>query len=397
MPNVMKITDENGTVVATREYDAFGTVLSETGAWSRSRFGFHPNWIQLKDGDGKFYITPGGRIYDTETGRFLQRDPKAKPGADRYVAFRNNPVRYVDPDGRDPQDKHSGIPEDDIVSPVVPYPTEEIEDIPLPPSVPEVDSILDIPLGVFGYSPLLPIAYIYVRRATIGGKKVNTAYLGIETKIGKGGTSTFKEYHFAAKGYDPSKSSGSLAPICCNVDAEMEVTTKRNNRLAVLTSPDVVRIVAGQRKAKEVVRAAERFKADVDAGRIRYNAVTNNCWHFIPEMLDKTGFARSGLLLGEFNVQMSPALGFKRLQSAKVSNPQWDKICRNWQSNLGFERVWDRMKAMMSPALSEKTYAEAEKTLNQREKQALDRLRKERGFWSGRRSTRATIELLLPK
>ena len=100
MPSVVKVTDENGNVVATREYNAFGEVLSETGNWSHHRFGFHPNWIQLKDVDGgRFYLTPGGRIYDTKDGRFLQRDPKARPGENPYVAFLNNPMRFVDPTG----------------------------------------------------------------------------------------------------------------------------------------------------------------------------------------------------------------------------------------------------------------------------------------------------------
>ncbi len=106
MPKVMKITDENGTVVAAREYDAFGNVLSETGTW-RSRFAFHPNWIQLKDGGGRFYITPGGRIYDTVIGRFLSRDPLAglAGGYDYALA---NPVTNVDPTGLQPCEAGSG-------------------------------------------------------------------------------------------------------------------------------------------------------------------------------------------------------------------------------------------------------------------------------------------------
>jgi RHS repeat-associated protein len=98
--NVVRITNENGQVVGTREYDAFGNILSETGDWSMCPFGFQPNWIQLKDvGDGRFYLTPGGRIYDTKDGRFLQRDPKVEGGENRYVAFKGNPLKYLDPDG----------------------------------------------------------------------------------------------------------------------------------------------------------------------------------------------------------------------------------------------------------------------------------------------------------
>ena len=45
------------------------------------------------------YITPGGRVYDSSIGRFLQKDPLAPPGTNPYVYARNNPLRYVDPRG----------------------------------------------------------------------------------------------------------------------------------------------------------------------------------------------------------------------------------------------------------------------------------------------------------
>jgi len=74
MPNVYVLTDENGNEIGRREYDAFGRVISETGDWSQSRFGFSPNWMELKDSGGRFVISPT-RIYDNETGRYLSRDP----------------------------------------------------------------------------------------------------------------------------------------------------------------------------------------------------------------------------------------------------------------------------------------------------------------------------------
>ena len=45
------------------------------------------------------YITPGGRVYHSEIGRFLQRDPLAQPGENPYVYANNNPLSHVDPSG----------------------------------------------------------------------------------------------------------------------------------------------------------------------------------------------------------------------------------------------------------------------------------------------------------
>jgi len=76
MPNVYVLTDENGNEIGRREYDAFGRVISQTGDWSQSRFGFNPNWMELEDSGGRFVVSPT-RIYDKETGRYLSRDPLA--------------------------------------------------------------------------------------------------------------------------------------------------------------------------------------------------------------------------------------------------------------------------------------------------------------------------------
>jgi len=100
MPKVVNITERHQAVVAAREYEAFGQVVSQTGDWSDSDFGFHPNWLQLKGvAGGRYYIAPGGRVYDTRVGRYLQRDPAAAAGEHPYVALANNPNKYVDPSG----------------------------------------------------------------------------------------------------------------------------------------------------------------------------------------------------------------------------------------------------------------------------------------------------------
>jgi RHS repeat-associated protein len=97
--NVVRITDGAGQVVAAREYDAFGNILSETGDWTICDLGFQSNWIQMKDSGGTLYLTPSGRVYDTRIGRFLQKDP-AGSFLNPYDYALQNPLRNVDPAGR---------------------------------------------------------------------------------------------------------------------------------------------------------------------------------------------------------------------------------------------------------------------------------------------------------
>ncbi|MBM4035092.1 MAG: hypothetical protein FJ291_25390 [Planctomycetes bacterium] len=88
MANVVNITERHQAVVGARDYDAFGQVLSQQGDWSDSDFGFHPNWLQLKGvAGGRYYLTPGGRAYDTKTGRFLSQEPIPLPRQNTYAAL----------------------------------------------------------------------------------------------------------------------------------------------------------------------------------------------------------------------------------------------------------------------------------------------------------------------
>lgn len=102
MANVQVITDENGNIIARREYNAFGEVISQTGEWP-SRFGYHSNWIELKEG---LYLTPT-RIYSTELGRFIQKDrSKLTKRENLYEFCDNNPSNKVDASGNDPLEKN---------------------------------------------------------------------------------------------------------------------------------------------------------------------------------------------------------------------------------------------------------------------------------------------------
>lgn len=51
-------------------------------------------------------ISPGGRLFDTSTGRFLSRDPVRPPGRSPYEGLGSNPQMVVDPNGR----QGAGVP-----------------------------------------------------------------------------------------------------------------------------------------------------------------------------------------------------------------------------------------------------------------------------------------------
>jgi RHS repeat-associated protein len=91
------ITDESGNVTADVTYKPFGE-SALTGSEDHYLF----NGKQM-DSTGLYYY--GARYYDPVLGRFLTRDTekrtyKISQGLNRYSYCRNNPLSYVDPDGR---------------------------------------------------------------------------------------------------------------------------------------------------------------------------------------------------------------------------------------------------------------------------------------------------------
>ena len=70
------VLDESKTEVARRLYNAFGELISESGAWpAEVPFGYQSNWLDLTtlpDGSS-LYLSPT-RPYHAGTGLFLQRD-----------------------------------------------------------------------------------------------------------------------------------------------------------------------------------------------------------------------------------------------------------------------------------------------------------------------------------
>ena len=91
------LVDEEGAVTAGYDYWPYGKVLATTGAESTHfRFTGHE-----RDSESSLdYMLE--RSYAYNTGRFLRPDPMQDeyPGLSPYAYANNNPLKYVDPDGR---------------------------------------------------------------------------------------------------------------------------------------------------------------------------------------------------------------------------------------------------------------------------------------------------------
>ena len=91
------LIDEAGNVTAAYDYWPYGKMLASSGAESTHfRFTGHE-----RDSESRLdYMLERSYAYDT--GRFLRPDPMQDkyPGISPYVYAANNPLKFVDPDGR---------------------------------------------------------------------------------------------------------------------------------------------------------------------------------------------------------------------------------------------------------------------------------------------------------
>lgn len=99
--NVSVASDAAGGELARRTYDAFGAVMTQTGAWP-GRYGFTGR-EQVGAGNLLYYRA---RYYDNTTGRFISADPAfghldAPETLHRYSYVKNDPVNLSDPSGQD--------------------------------------------------------------------------------------------------------------------------------------------------------------------------------------------------------------------------------------------------------------------------------------------------------
>jgi len=108
--NVLALTDWNGAVVESHDYDVFGQecttgpCLSNPGAGAGQPRKFTGKERDTETGWDYF----GARYYGSKIGRFTTTDPAytiqenlVDPQRwNKYAYGRNNPLRYVDPDGK---------------------------------------------------------------------------------------------------------------------------------------------------------------------------------------------------------------------------------------------------------------------------------------------------------
>ncbi len=97
--SVRAITDSAGMAATRFEYEPFGLLTMSTGPMAA---GAHRFTGKPEDEAAELYHF-GARYYDPVIGRFTSRDP-AKDGLNWYSYCRQNPLAYVDPDGKYPWD-----------------------------------------------------------------------------------------------------------------------------------------------------------------------------------------------------------------------------------------------------------------------------------------------------
>ncbi|HEX3045810.1 MAG TPA: RHS repeat-associated core domain-containing protein [Bacillota bacterium] len=90
------VTDSAGNKVAEYKFAPYGEKEAYSGSFSTDyQFTGKPGIDEV----GLSYF--GARWYDPETGRFITQDP-AKDGLNWYAYANNNPLKFVDPNGKNP-------------------------------------------------------------------------------------------------------------------------------------------------------------------------------------------------------------------------------------------------------------------------------------------------------
>jgi len=100
--NITYLLRSDGAANASYKYDPFGRTLSSSGTLAAAnlmRFSSKPIMLSSYGTWGNYYY--GYRFYDPESQRWLNRDPiEERGGINLYGFVANNPVNWIDSDGR---------------------------------------------------------------------------------------------------------------------------------------------------------------------------------------------------------------------------------------------------------------------------------------------------------
>ncbi len=92
------LTSTSQTITDTREFDAWGLLVTSTGS-TATPFGFAGGHGYQRDADSGLMLL-GKRYYDASIGRFISRDPIGHQGGlNLYGYCGNDPVSLADPEG----------------------------------------------------------------------------------------------------------------------------------------------------------------------------------------------------------------------------------------------------------------------------------------------------------
>jgi RHS repeat-associated protein len=105
--SIVAMTDSSGSVVNKYSYDAYGKVVSQVEAVSNP-FKYVGLFGVMDEGNGLLYMR--ARYYDPEMRRFLNKDPIGfLGGLNMYSYVQNNPVNFVDLNGKTAQEVELAI------------------------------------------------------------------------------------------------------------------------------------------------------------------------------------------------------------------------------------------------------------------------------------------------